>query len=138
VTVFFDTNVLIYSISPAPEEEAKRDVARTLLDRSDGVLSVQVLQEFYAQATRPSRPGRLGHEEAAGFVRAWTRFTVQDNTLSVLQAALEIVATYRFSYWDSAVIAAARTAGCAELFTEDLSHGQVVEGVRIVNPFRPV
>jgi predicted nucleic acid-binding protein len=137
VTVFFDTNVLIYSISAAPEEADKRDAARAVLRRPDGVLSVQVLQEFYTQATRPSRPGRLSHGEAAGFVRAWTRFKVQDNTLAVLRMALEITNTHRFSYWDSAVIAAARVAGCAELFTEDLSHHQVVEGVRIINPFLP-
>ncbi len=137
MTVFFDTNVLIYSISAAPEEAAKRDVARALLDRADGALSVQVLQEFYTQATRPSRPGHLRHDEAAGFVRAWTRFKVQDNTLAVLRMALEITEAYRFSYWDSAVLAAARAAGCSELYTEDLSHGQVVEGVQIINPFQP-
>lgn len=135
MAVFFDTNVLIYSISEAPDEAAKREAARILLDRTDGVLSVQVLQEFYVQATRPSRPGRLEPEDAAEFVRTWTRFKVQDNTLAVLLSALEIKARYGFSYWDSAVIAAARAAGCTELFTEDLSHGQVVEGVRIINPF---
>lgn len=136
MAVFFDTNVLIYSISEAPEEAAKREVARTLLDRIDGVLSVQVLQEFYVQATRSSRPGRLEPEDAAEFVQTWTRFKVQDNTLAVLLSALEIKARYGFSYWDSAVVAAARAAGCTELFTEDLSHGQVVEGVRIINPFQ--
>ncbi|PVM86915.1 PIN domain-containing protein [Caulobacter radicis] len=135
MAVFFDTNVLIYSISEAPDEEAKREAARALLDRVDGVLSVQVLQEFYVQATRSSRPGRLATEDAAEFVRTWTRFKVQDNTLAVLLSALEIKERYGFSYWDSAVIAAACAAGCTELFTEDLSHGQVVEGVRIINPF---
>lgn len=135
MAVFFDTNVLIYSISEAPEEAAKCAAARALLDRTDGALSVQVLQEFYVQATRVSRPGRLDPEDAAEFVRAWTRFKVQDNTLAVLLSALEIKERYGFSYWDSAVIAAARAAGCTELFTEDLSHGQVVEGVRIINPF---
>lgn len=135
MAVFFDTNVLIYSISEALDEEAKREAARALLDRVDGVLSVQVLQEFYVQATCSSRPGRLATEDAAEFVRTWTRFKVQDNTLAVLLSALEIKERYGFSYWDSAVIAAACAAGCTELFTEDLSHGQVVEGVRIINPF---
>jgi predicted nucleic acid-binding protein len=53
-----------------------------------------------------------------------------------LQGALEIKRAYGFSYWDSAIISAAREAGCSELFSEDLSHGQIVEGVRIVDPFR--
>ena len=136
MTVFFDTNVLIYSISEAPEEARKRAVARTLLDRDDGVVSVQVLQEFYAQATRATRPGRLDHHDAVNLVQAWTRFKVQDNTLAVLQMALAITSAHRFSYWDSAVVAAARAAGCSELFTEDLSHGQIVEGVRVINPFK--
>ena len=74
-------------------------------------------------------------EDAAEFVQTWTRFKVQDNTLAVLLSALKIKARYGFSYWDSAVVAAARAAGCTELFTEDLSHGQVVDGVRIINPF---
>jgi predicted nucleic acid-binding protein len=134
--VFFDTNVLIYSISSDPADAAKRDRAVALLQREDGALSVQVLQEFYTQATRPTRPHRLPHDRAAGLVRAWTRFRVQDITLALLEHALEIRAAHRFSYWDSAIIAAARALGCRELYTEDLSHGREVEGVLVVNPFR--
>ena len=57
-------------------------------------------------------------------------------TLAILTAALEIRAAHRFSYWDSAIIAAAQALGCQELYTEDMSHGREVEGVLIVNPFR--
>lgn len=136
VPIFFDTNILIYSISPDPAEAAKRERAVGLLMRDDGALSIQVLQEFYAQATRPTRPHRLPHDLAAGLIRSWSRFRIQDMTLSILQAALEIVAAHHFSYWDSAIIAAARALGCRELYTEDMSHGRDVEGVLIVNPFR--
>ncbi len=107
-----------------------------LLDGDDGALSVQVLQEFYTQATRATRPDRLSHQIAAAFVSKWTRFRVQDVTLAILNAALEIRATHRFSYWDSAIIAAARALGCRELYSEDMSHGREVEGVLIINPFR--
>src|SRR4051794_22819593 len=62
---FLDTNILIYSISDKPAEAAKRSCAEALLARDDGALSVQVLQEFYVQATRPTRPGRLAHGVAA-------------------------------------------------------------------------
>lgn len=133
--VFFDTNILLYAVSPLAHEADKRERALKLLDRQDGTLSVQVLQEFYVQATRASRSNPITHEQAQGLVEAWTRFKVQDNTLAVLRSALEIKQRYGFSYWDSAVVAAARAAGCIELFTEDLSHGQLVEGVRILNPF---
>jgi predicted nucleic acid-binding protein len=61
---FLDTNVLLYSISPAPAEAAKRERALELLDNDDGALSVQVLQEFYVQSTRTTRPGRLTHDLA--------------------------------------------------------------------------
>lgn len=133
---FLDTNVLLYSISRAPEEARKRDRAIQLLDEPDCGLSVQVLQEFYAQATRATRADALSHEAASGLIFAWLRFAVQDNTVAVMKGALEIKAAYGFSYWDSAIIAAARALGCGELHTEDLSHGREVEGVTIVNPFR--
>ena len=57
-------------------------------------------------------------------------------TLDILNGALEIRATHGFSYWDSAIIAAARALGCRNLYTEDLSHGREVDGVLILNPFR--
>jgi predicted nucleic acid-binding protein len=136
VPVFFDTNVLIYSISLDPAETAKRGRAIALLERDDGALSIQVLQEFYTQATRPTRPHRLAHDAAAGLIKAWSRFRVQEMTLTLLERALEIRAAHHFSYWDSAIIAAASALGCRELYTEDLSHGREVEGVLIVNPFR--
>lgn len=107
-----------------------------LLDRDDGALSVQVLQEFYVQATRPTRPNPLPHEIAAGLVRTWTRFRVQEINLPILSAALSIKARHRISYWDSAIIAAARALACRELYTEDLHHGLQVEGVTIIDPFR--
>jgi predicted nucleic acid-binding protein len=133
---FFDTNILLYAISPNPQEEAKRARANTLLDHDDGALSVQVLQEFYVQATKPKLPGRLSHELAVDFIRAWTRFTVQDVTLAVLEHALRLKARHRFSYWDSAIIAAAHALGCQTLYSEDLSHGQRIDGLTIINPFR--
>jgi predicted nucleic acid-binding protein len=133
---FIDTNILLYSISPHPEEEAKRAQAEEVLKREDAALSVQVLQEFYVQATRPTRAGRLPHDLAVGLIRTWCRFRVQTMTLAIVEAALEIKAAHGFSYWDSAILAAARALGCQTLYTEDMAHGRQVEGVIITNPFR--
>jgi predicted nucleic acid-binding protein len=133
---FLDTNVLLYSISRHPEEVAKRDKAIALLDRDEGAVSVQVLQEFYVQATRASRIDPIPHPTAAGLVRTWLRFKVQDNSVSILMSALEIKAEHGLSYWDSAIVAAARALGCRELFSEDMTHGREIEGVLITNPFR--
>ena len=133
---FLDTNILLYSISRDEAEAAKRERATALLERDDGALSVQVLQEFYVQATRPSRADPLPHDIAAGLIATWTRFRVQEITLSIVTSALQIKAAHGFSYWDSAIIAAARALGCRELYSEDMSHGREVEGIIIINPFR--
>jgi predicted nucleic acid-binding protein len=133
---FLDTNILLYSISRDPAEAVKRERAIALLDREDGALSVQVLQEFYVQATRSSRADRLSHELAAGLIATWVRFPVQETTLSFVTEALAVKAAHGFSYWDSAIIAAARALGCRELYTEDMTHGRQIEGVMIINPFR--
>jgi predicted nucleic acid-binding protein len=133
---FLDTNILLYSISRDPAEARKRDIAIALLDADDVVLSVQVLQEFYVQATRASRPDALPHDIAVGLIRTWLRFKVQDITLPIMLDALEIKIAHGLYYWDAAIVAAARALGCCELMSEDMTHGREVEGVRIVNPFR--
>lgn len=133
---FLDTNVLLYSISDAADETKKRDRALDLLDHDDCVLSVQVLQEFYVQATRASRPDPLPHDIAVGLIRTWLRFQIQENTVAILKAALEMKQLHQLSFWDSAIVAAARAAGCRELYSEDLSHGRTIDGVTIINPFR--
>jgi predicted nucleic acid-binding protein len=133
---FLDANILLYSISPAQPEAAKRERAIGLLDADDNALSVQVLQEFYVQATRPTRPDALPHDIAAGLIRTWLRFRVQEITVPVMTDALRIKATYTLSYWDAAIVAAARALGCRELYSEDMAHGREVEGTTIINPFR--
>ena len=134
--VFIDTNVLIYSVSDHPEERRKRDIAIDLIDTADCVLSVQVLQEFYFQVTRPSRPTRLPPAVADDFVRTWMRFPVQENTVALLVAAMALSQNDRLSIWDALIVSAAQMTGCDVLMTEDLSHGQRFGPVRIENPFR--
>jgi predicted nucleic acid-binding protein len=133
---FVDTNVLLYAVSTAPAEAPKAQAARRLLEAHDLALSVQVLQEFYVQATRGGRKNRLTHEQAALLVEAWLRFPVQETTVPLMQAALETKRRHRISYWDAAVVEAARLLECAVLLSEDLAHGQNYDGVRVVNPFR--
>ena len=133
---FLDTNVLLYSLSSNPAEARKRAVAVSLLDAEDIAMSVQVLQEFYVQATRATGPDALPHDIAAGLVRTWLRFKIQETTLPVMLGALEITATHGLSYWDAAILAAARALGCRELLSEDMAHGREVEGILVTNPFR--
>lgn len=106
MSVFLDTNILIYSISSDATESAKRERAGEILRHDDCVISVQVLQEFYAQMTRPSRPGALNHQTVLELIQGWQRFPIQENTFAVLAKA-----------------------------SEDLSHGQRIENLTIINPF---
>ena len=133
---FVDTNVLLYAVSTAPAEAAEAGAARGLLEADDLALSVQVLQEFYVQATRASRADRLSHEQAALLVESWLRFPVQETTVPLLRGALEIRQRHRLSYWDAAIVEAARLLECDTLLSEDLAHGRTYEGVKVVNPFR--
>jgi predicted nucleic acid-binding protein len=133
---FLDTNILLYSISRDNAEIAKRDRAVALIETGENALSVQVLQEFYVQATRATRSDAIPHDIAVGLIRTWLRFRIQETSVSLMNSALEIKALHGFSYWDSAIVAAARALGCRELYSEDLSHGREIEGVLIINPFR--
>ncbi|MGD0190680.1 MAG: PIN domain-containing protein [Rhizomicrobium sp.] len=133
---FLDTDILLYSISRDAAETRKRDIAIGLLDRDDGAVSIQVLQEFYVQATRDTRTDRISHDIAVGLMRTWMRFRVQDTTLSILNSALEIKSGFGLSYWDSVIVAAARALNCTQLYSEDLRHGLEIDGVTVTNPFR--
>ncbi len=92
---FVDTNILIYSLDFEPAQPEKTAIAQEILTCSDIALSVQVLQEFFVQATHPRRPDPLPHEIAARFIEKWLRFRIQDNTVEVLQTALIIQSRYR-------------------------------------------
>jgi predicted nucleic acid-binding protein len=134
---FVDTNVLLYAVSTAPEERPKAVAARAILDRTDLALSVQVLQEFYVQATRAGRRDPLTRGQASALLEAWLRFEVQDVTVPLMRSAVETGARYRISYWDAAVIEAARMTGCRTVLSEDLADGSDFGGVRVMNPFGP-
>ncbi len=132
---FVDTNVLLYGVSPLPEDAGKRRQALALLRGPDLSVSVQVLQEFYHQATRPTRPGRLSHADALAFLGTLLRFPVQDITLEVFRAGVSISQRFGLSYWDGAILAAARALGCDAVYSEDLSEEQDYDGLRVINPF---
>ena len=133
---FVDTNVLLYAISRDPAEQDKAERARDLMDGRDLALSVQVLQEFYVQATRASRPDRVPHQQAVRRIESFRRFPVQDITSAIVMAALETCRRYTLSYWDAAIIEASRAMGCPEVLSEDLADGEDYAGIRVVNPFR--
>ncbi len=133
---FVDTNVLLYAVSTDPAERTKASRANDILVSRDLGLSVQVLQEFYVQASRAWREDPLGHERAARLVESFTRFTVLGHGVGLVLAAMATSHRYVISYWDAAIVEAARALGCRTLLTEDLGHGQDFDGVVVENPFR--
>ena len=133
---FADTNILLYAVSRDREEHHKAERARGLLAERDLALSAQVLQEFYVQATRESRPDRLSHAQATKLVEAFLRFPLADTTRQTVLAATATCNRFRISYWDAAILEAARSLGCEVVLSEDLNDGQDYDGVRVANPFR--
>ncbi len=132
---FVDTNVLLYAISSRRDEAHKAQRAVALLNEADLGLSAQVLQEFYVQATRANAGSPLAHDTAVAFIDSLLRFPVQETSMALAQSAFAARARWGLSYWDAAIVEAARALGCKELCTEDLQHGQDFDGVRVVNPF---
>jgi predicted nucleic acid-binding protein len=133
---FVDTNILLYAASTAPEESPKTRIALQILEADDLALSIQVLQEFYVQATRSGKTDRLSHEEAVLLIESFLRYPVQETSLALMKAALDARERFRISYWDAGIIEAARLLGCRTVLSEDLSHSRDYEGVVIENPFR--
>lgn len=133
---FVDTNVLLYGISRDPGERRKAERANEILTDRELCLSVQVLQEFYVQATRATRPDALTHGQAAELVESFMRFRVAEVTTGVMLSALETRERFGISYWDAAIVEAARALECETVLSEDLSDGQDYGGVRVENPLR--
>ena len=133
---FVDTNVLLYSVSTRAEDERKMRAASALLETRDVGFSVQVLQEFYWQATHPDGKVRIARSDAADVVRSLTSQPVQELTPEIVIAAIATSQRFQVSYWDAAILEAARRLGCDTVLTEDLNDGQDYAGVRVENPFR--
>lgn len=133
---FVDTNVLVYAYDKT--EVVKQSIARSTLDRlwanRAGTLSTQVLQEFYAVATR-KLTATLSRAAAREIIDLYTAWPVVLLDTSLILAATRLEEEQQVSFWDALVIEAARVSGAERLLTEDLQHGRIIEGIRIENPF---
>ncbi|HZB88573.1 MAG TPA: PIN domain-containing protein [Terracidiphilus sp.] len=131
---FFDTNVLVYAEDSREPEKRKTALALILEHRRrrTGVVSLQVLQEFFVTATLKLKLDPVLAREKVEF---HARFQVVEPAVADILAAIDFHRLYRVSYWDALVLHSARQSGCSVLLTEDMQDGQIVDGVRIVNPF---
>jgi len=131
--VFIDTNVFLYALSDLPEEQTKAERARQVLLSENWGWSVQVAGESIA--TSAKRQFRLSHTSAAEYVKTWLNFPTQSLNPSTILKALQLRERFQISYWDAAIIAAARELGCRTIYSEEFSHGQDYDGVVVMNPF---
>lgn len=132
---FLDTNILVYAASGIPADAPKSNIARALVSEPDFAISLQVLQEFYNVARHPKKLA-FTHAEAVAYCDKWRRFTVLEPTLALFDDALALADRFHISYYDAAILAAARKLKCKVVHSEDLNDGQDYLGVRVSNPFR--
>jgi predicted nucleic acid-binding protein len=133
MSVFLDTNILLYGLDLKAGEGTQQDVALGYLARRDVVLSVQALQEFYVQAAHARQARPSSDDNTAGLIRTWSRFEVIHHTEALLKPGLALRASAQLSLWDALIVAAA--AGCEAVITEDLNSGQNIASVPVINPF---
>jgi predicted nucleic acid-binding protein len=131
--VFLDTNILVYSMDKADSGKQKkcRNCIEKLSQKNNGVISTQVMQEFYLAATV-----KLGAEPliVKDILRSFERFETVVITPDLIREAVDCSIINRLSFWDALIVVSAESAQCEVLWTEDLNHGQVIRGVRIENP----
>ncbi len=132
--VFFDTNVLVYAdVAHAAEKQRRSQELLVAAARAgNGVLSTQVLVEYYNVAVRRLR---LLPTVALQRVRDFSAFHVIVTDTALVLSALELSQLGSLSHWDALIVRAAAGAGCSVLYSEDLQPNRVIEGVRVVNPY---
>ena len=132
---FVDTNILLYAydFEAGMKHKIAAEVLRGLWRNDAGALSTQVLQEFYVNVTaKISKP--ISPAQARTIISRYRVWPLEENNADSILRASEIQEHFRLSFWDALIIAAAIKAGAKTLLSEDLNAGQVIEGVKIVNP----
>ena len=133
--IFVDTNILVYSLDQFdPVKQKKcRSLLKTLVGDFQGVISTQVMQEFYVTTVK-----KLGADPLLikDILHAYGRFETVIITPDTIKEAIDCSIINRLSFWDSLIVVAAESAQCEKLWSEDLNDGQVIRGVQVENPLR--
>ena len=134
--VFLDTNILIYAhdMDAGSKHDAARAIVEKIWDDETGIISTQVIQEFYVNVTR-KMPKPITPVQARGIIINYFSWKVEAIEPHTILSASEIEEKYVLSFWDSLIIATASQSEAVKILTEDLNHGQTIEGVLIENLF---
>jgi predicted nucleic acid-binding protein len=132
---FFDTNVLVYADDKSAPDKQRRALELVAEHRRarTGVVSLQVLQEYFVTVTRKLR---VDASIARRKLELLAEFDVAAPDVADVLAAIDLHRLHGFSFWDALILRTAKQAGCRALFSEDWQHGGEVDGIRIINPFR--
>lgn len=132
---FIDTNILLYAVDrgASKKRQKARALIRELLRSNSGVISTQVLQEFYVIGTKKLAIDPLACRRV---IDTFSRFELVQIDLELILSAIDCSILSKISFWDALVIVSARASGCRELCSEDLSDRQIIQGVRVVDPFQ--
>lgn len=131
--IFLDTNILIYAAAGAGSDPRKHAISAELFENQDAIISSQVMAEFYWNLVRKNY---LDAGTAARWLDTLSMMLVVDVSADLVIRGAALARRYQIAYWDAALIAASQRGGAETLYTEDLSHGQLYDGVRAVNPFQ--
>lgn len=133
---FVDTNILVYAhdSSAGAKHERAQGVLERLWENRDGCISVQVLQEFFVNVTRKI-PKPLDDGAAKEVIADMSYWCVHAPAADDILAAISIHQRTGISFWDAMIVRSAAEFGCKLIYSEDLNHGQLYEGVRVENPF---
>jgi predicted nucleic acid-binding protein len=135
VECFLDTNVFLYAASKDPVDADKAVVAEHLIRTTRFGVSLQVLQEFYHNCRIKARLG-ISSEQAELLIAALLRRPCVATDAAIFAAARRLCERWQLRYWDAAMLAAAQSLGAKIFYSEDLSHGQVYDGIEVIDPFR--
>ena len=133
---FVDTNVLVYAYDRAAgsKQVRARELLEDLWTAGRGVLSTQVLQEFYVNVRRKTRPP-VSPEDARALVADYLAWDPIVNDGAAVLEAVDAAHRHQLSFWDALVVVAAVKSGASVLYSEDLNHGQTFGSVQVLNPF---
>ncbi len=133
--VFLDANILVYAQDKGSpkKQQRSRDLLAELINSGNGVISTQVLQEYYVAATRKLGVAPLA---AKAVLKTFYAFEVVQVTPALIQEAVDCSILNQLSFWDALIVAAADAAGCTILYSEDFNPGQMILGVKVVNPYK--
>jgi predicted nucleic acid-binding protein len=134
--VFVDSNILVYAhdADAGDKQRIAANAVSEILDARSGVLSLQVLQEFYSTVTRKLRSA-VARDVARELLRGYSSWIIQPLTAEDVVAASFLEQRHQLSFWDALIVQAALLAGARTLLSEDLQHGRSIDGVTVDNPF---